>query len=184
MDTNEKKTVCLTSEEAEYINELLERNEYIIRAQIRTVLKEKFNQIGEDCISELYLLACEKVSVLKTHKNPDAWLVIASKNVANNMARKHTALLQNITDEEITNVKIETDVFEDALYNIWIQEGSIERLLSLLTPREREIYDLLYKERQTAKQVSEKLGVSDSTVRNIALAIKKKIKNAIETKLF
>lgn len=58
MKTNEKEVFRLTSDEAEYIRDLIIRNEYIIRAEVRLVLRERFEQIGDDCISEIYFLAC------------------------------------------------------------------------------------------------------------------------------
>ena len=184
MRTSKKETFRLTADEAEYIRDLIIRNEYIIRAEVRSVLREMFDQIGADCISEIYLLACQKIAVLKKHAKPDAWITLASRKVAQNMARKHNTILKRSTDDEITDIGIEDNVFEDALYNIWIEDGSIEKLLNTLTPHEREIYNLIYKHRLPSKDVAKLKGVSDSTVRNTVVTIKRKIRNAIETKLF
>ncbi len=184
MNIEKTPKLRLTAEEAEYIKDLIVRNEHIIRAQIKTVLKDKYKNIGEDCISELYLLACKKIDILKNHKSPKGWIIVASKNVALNMARKQNTILKNSTKEEIKDHKTEDDIFEEALYNIWIENGSIEKLLNTLTPYEREIYDMIYKQGIPQKHVAKIKGVSDSTIRNIVANIKKKIKTAIETKLF
>ena len=184
MKTNEKEVFRLTSDEAEYIRDLIIRNEYIIRAEVRLVLRDKFEQIGDDCISEIYFLACKKIAVLKKHAKPDAWITLASKKVAQNMARKHDTFLKNSTDDEITDASVEDNIFEDALYNIWMEDGSIDKLLNTLTPHEREIYDLIYKKRLSSKEVAILMGTSDSTIRNTVAKIKQKIKNAIETILF
>ena len=184
MKTNEKEVFRLTSDEAEYIRDLIIRNEYIIRAEVRLVLRDKFEQIGEDCISEIYLLACRKIVLLKKHEKPDAWITLASKKVAQNMARKHNTFLKNSTDDEIVDVGTEDNVFEDALYNIWMEDGSIDKLLNTLTSHEREIYNMIYKKRLSSKEVAILMGTSDSTIRNTVVKIKRKIKNAIETILF
>lgn len=184
MKNNEKEVFRLTSDEAEYIRDLIIRNEYIIRAEVRLVLRDKFEQIGEDCISEIYLLACRKIVLLKKHEKPGAWITVAARKVAQNMARKHNTLLKNSTDDEIVDVGTEDNVFEDALYNIWMEDGSINKLLNTLTPHERKIYDLIYKKRLPSKDVAKLMGTSDSTIRNTVVKIKRKIKNAIETKLF
>ncbi len=184
MQNKEEVKLCLSPDEAEYIQDLIIRNQYIIRAEIRSVLKEKFEQIGEDCIGEIYLLACEKIDVLKKHKNPDGWIIIAARKVALNMGRKHNTILNKSTEAEIEDMPIDDNVFEDALYNIWLENGSIDKLLDVLTPHEREIYNLLYKRRLPSNKAAEIMKVSDSTIRNINRTIKKKIKNAIETKLF
>ena len=144
LKVNQNKKFHLTTEESGYIEELIIRNEFIIRAEVRSVLQEKFEQIGEDCISELYLLACEKIEVLKQHENPDGWIIVASRNIAHNMARKHNTLLNRTRDEEITNISLEDDVFEDAVYSIWMTNGAIEKLLDTLTPHERKVYELIY----------------------------------------
>lgn len=184
MKTNEKEVFRLTSDEAEYIKDLIIRNEYIIRAEVKLALQDKFDQIGEDCISEIYLLACKKITVLKKHEKPDAWITVAAKRVAQNMARKHNTLLNRLTDEEIIDIGTNDTVFEDALYNIWMEEGSIDKLLNTLTPHEREIYNLIYKKRLPSNEVAELMGTSGSTIRNTDAKIKMKIKNAIETILF
>ena len=184
MKTNEKEVFRLTTDEAEYIKDLIIRNEHIIRAVVGSILREKFDQIGEDCISEIYLLACKKIEVLKKHEKPDAWITVVSKKVAQNTARKHNTVLNNSTDDNITNVRTEDDIFEDALYNIWMEDGSIDKLLNTLTPHEREIYDLIYKKRLSSKEAAILMDISDSTIRNTVAKIKQKIKNAIETKLF
>lgn len=184
MNNNEKEVFRLSSDEAEYIRDLIIRNEYIIRAEVRSVLRDKFDQIGDDCISEIYFLACKKIALLKQHEKPDAWITVAARKVAQNMARKHNTLLKNSTDDEITDVGTEDSVFEDALYNIWTEDGSIIKLLNMLTPHERDIYNLIYKKRMPSKEVAKLMGTSDSTIRNTVVKIKRKIKNAIETKLF
>lgn len=184
MNINEKEVFRLSSDEAEYIKDLIIRNEFIIRAEVRSVLRDKFDQIGDDCISEIYLLACKKISLLKKHEKPDAWITVSARKVALNMARKHNTLLNNSTADEITDVGTEDNVFEDALYNIWMEDGSISKLLNTLTPHEREIYNLIYIKRLPSKEVAILMGTSDSTIRNTAVKIKRKIKNAIETRLF
>lgn len=184
MKTNEKEVFRLTSDEAEYIKDLIIKNEHIIRAKVRSILQDKYGQLGEDCISEIYLLACKKIAVLKKHGNPDGWIMVAASRIAQNMARKHNTLMKNSTDVEITDVSAAVHVFEDALYDIWMEEGSIDKLLNTLTPHEREIYDLIFKKRLSSKEAAILMGISDSTIRNTVAKIKRKIKNAIETELF
>ncbi len=181
---NKKEKFHLTYEEAEYIKDLIIRNEHIIRTVVKSILREKFDQIGDDCISEIYFLACKKIAVLKNHEKPDAWITVASKKVAQNTARKHNTVLKHSTDDDITNIGTEDDIFEDVLYNIWMEDGSVDKLLNTLTPHEREIYNLIYKKRLPSKEVAILMGTSDSTIRNTVAKIKQKIKNAIETKLF
>lgn len=184
MKTNDKEKLCLTSDEAEYIKNLVLRNKYVIQAVAKSVLQEKYEYMVEDCVSEVYCLACTKAKKLIKHEKPDAWIVVATRKVALNMARKQETRLRRTADKEVDTVSVPDTVFENALYNIWLEKGVIEEILSTLTPHEREIYELLYKKRLTSKQTAEIMGVSDSTIRNINSTIREKIKNAIKTKLF
>ncbi len=184
MNNAEKRSYVLTSEECDYIEKLIIKNESILRSVIRLALGEKFDQIGEECMSDVYLLLCEKIDILKKHENPEGWMVVAAKNIAQNAIRKHNTQLRHTTAEEITDIPAEDNVFENTLYNIWLEEGAIDKLLKELTPREREVYNYLYRKRLTSKQVAKIMNVSYSTIRNISANIKRKIQNAInENKL-
>lgn len=179
MTNAEKRNYVLSSEDCDYIEKLILKNEAIVRAVIRSALGEKFDQIGEDCISELYLLACTKIDLLKKHENPVGWLVVASRNITLNALRKHNTRLSRASDEEISHIRAKDNVFESALYNIWLKDGAIDKLLATLTPHEKEIYDYLYRKRLPAKKVAEIMGLSDSTIRNINAGIRKKIKDGM-----
>lgn len=176
MNNAEKRSYVLTLEECDYIEKLIINNESILRSVIRSALVERFDQIGDECMSDLYLLMCEKIDILKNHENPDGWVVVAAKNIALNAIRKHNTQLKHTSAEEIIDIPVEDNVFESALYNIWLKDGVIEKLLDKLTPHEREIYNYLYRKRLPSKKVAELMGVSHSTIRNINANIKIKIK--------
>ncbi len=177
MNNAEKRDYVLTSEECDYIEKLITRNQSILRSVIRSALGERFDQLGDECISDLYLLICEKIDILKNHKNPDGWIVVAATNIARNAIRKYNTQLKHTTAEEIIDIRVEDNIFESVLYNIWLKDGIIEKLLDKLTPHEREIYNYLYRKRLPSKKVAEIMGLSDSTIRNINAKIKKKIQN-------
>ncbi len=179
MNCAEKRYYVLTTEECDYIEKLLIKNQSIVRAVIRSALGEKFELFGDDCLSELYLLMCEKIDTLKNHENPDGWMIVAAKNVAFTAIRKHNMQLKHTAIEEISDIRVDDNVLESALYNIWLEEGVIEKLLDKLTPHEREIYNYLYQKRLSAKTVAEIMGLSDSTIRNINARIRKKIKDGM-----
>ena len=140
MNNANERNYVLTSEECDYIEKLIIKNESIVRSVIRSALGEKFDQIGDECMSDLYLLMCEKIDKLKNHENPDGWMVVSAKYVALNAKRKHNTQLNHTITEEITDIRVEDNVFEDALYNIWIEDGVIDKLLAKLTPHEMEIF--------------------------------------------
>ena len=183
MNNADKHNYVLTSEECDYIEKLIIKNESILRSVIRSALGERFDQLGEECMSDLYLLMCEKINKLKNHENPDGWIVVAAKNIALNAIRKHNTQLKHTSAEERIDIPVEDNVFESALYNIWLKDGVIEKLLDKLTPHEREVYNYLYRKRLPSKKVAELMGVSHSTIRNINANIKRKIKREMNEKI-
>lgn len=184
MNNAEKREYVLTSEECDYIEKLIAKNEAVVRNTIRMALGEEFERLGEDCISELYLLMCEKIDTLKEHRYPDGWIVIAAKKIAYGILRKDRVRSGFISAERTRNIRAGDDVFENALYNIWMEDGVIDKLLASLTPHELEIYDYLYHKRLTAKKTAEILGLSASTVRNIDASIRRKIQKGINEDVF
>ena len=71
--------------------------------------------------------------------------------------------------------------YEEVMFNMWLENGSIERLLSILTPHERKIYELLYKKCLNSNEVAKIMNTSSSTIRNTKSVIKKKINEAIKS---
>lgn len=181
---NENSKQKLTPEESEFLHTLFTANKKNIKRAVWAVLKDNFKLYGEDCISEVCLLAIEKVKTLKSHDNPSGWLVVASKKVAANYIRKEYTRLKNTGKEIIYDIPTDANaVFEDALYDIWMENGTIESLIQGLAPREKEVYGLLYLEGLTSQQAGQRLGISASTVRSIDAGIKDKIKYAVKKKI-
>ncbi len=171
----------LTPQQAEFVKNLIIKNEFIIRAQIKSVLQDNYYQYGDDCFGDLCLIVCQKAETLLNHENPSAWVVVAARNAAINMARKIATKANNTAEKEVSDSPCEEMGYEDVIFKVWLENNSIEKLLSILTPHEREIYNLVYIEKLTSKQVAEKLNISASTVRTTSITIKTKIKNAINT---
>lgn len=183
---NSKKNIeyRLSPDESAYVRDLFTENKGLIQNAVKSVLKSRFAEFGEDCIGEVCLLIVQNVKILMSHDNPQGWLVIASKKTAANYIRKEYTRLKNAGNEVFCDIPTDSEtVHEDALYEIWMKDNSIERLLCELTEREREVYELLYIKRMTAVSASRLLGISDSTVRSIDGAIKEKIKYAVRNKL-
>lgn len=174
-------SIKLTPQQAEFVKNLIITNEFIIKAQIKSVLQDNYYQHGDDCFGDVCLIACQKIAVLETHENPSAWVVVAARNAAINMARKIATKTNNTAEQEVSDSPCEEMGYEEVIFKVWLENNSIEKLLNILTPHEREIYNLVYIEKLTSKQVAEKLNISASTVRTISITLKNKIKNAINS---
>lgn len=184
MKTKSSVDKCLTNEEAERLESIIMDRIHIIRHTIVKIFGVTYHDLVEDCISEVLLLACEKSDIVLNHSNPGGWLVNASKNTAYNMLRKHRKENRNLPIDDLGSVSSTEDVFEEMVYREWMEKQVPALLLSHLTKREREIYELLFVQKKTPQTVADELHISVNTVRNIKKSIVDKIKNDVYTHNF
>lgn len=175
---------CLSSEEAARLENILIDRIHIIRYAIVKVFGVTYDYLVDDCVGEVLLLACKKSDILLNHSNPGGWLVNASKNVAYNMIRKYQNDTKNVPIDDLLTVSSPEDVFEDMIFEDWIDKRVPDLLLSRLTNREREIYDMLFVQKKAPQEIADELHISVSTVRNIKKSIVDKIKNDVYTHNF
>lgn len=180
MNKTTGKNKVMTPEEAEFVKDLLLRNRQTISSVIKMLLKDGYSFLYDDCLSETYLTACQKVDILKVHGNPDAWITVAAKwsTMALLKEFKRQKYLNNQANEFVCSTK--DSVFEEVVYNIWVENNVPEKLISELTKREKEVYRLLFLEQKTPQEVANELGISISTVRNTKKHLIDKIKEIIE----
>ena len=174
----------LTSEESEQLEKIIMNRIHIIRYTIVKIFGVTYQYLVEDCVSEVLLLACEKGRILLNHSNPGGWLVNASKNTAYNMLRKYQKGARNVPIDDLGSVSSPEDVFEEMVYQECMEKNVPDLLLSRLTKREREIYELLFVQKKKPQTVADELHISVNTVRNIKKSIVDKIKNDIYTHNF
>lgn len=181
MKNTNKRNVVLTERQSMFVIELLESYGNLAKIIAQSTLGNYYSYLLEDCIAELYLLICEKIAIIEKHPNPKAWIIVAAKTTALKLIKKHKkdSLSQSLDLDVASDLIDETDVFEEALYDIWLEEKVPEKIISSLTKRERVIYQKLYIEKKKPKIVAKELGISVSTVWNFNKLIKEKIKNKI-----
>lgn len=168
-----KKTASLTEKQRAFLDGLIRENKHYISNTVLNTLGKPFSFLYEDCISELYLLACLKIDVAETHPNPAAWIIVCARLTAHTVIQKRKREMAEVTlDEDIPD---NGDVFDEALYNIWIENGTALKIINELTPREREVYNLVYIKGKKPEEAAKLLGISHSTVRNIRKQLKEKI---------
>ncbi len=163
MKENKSKLNC---EESAFIEELVLRNDTLIRNVLMGVLAENFRHLTDECIAETYLLACRRADVLKDHPNPDGWVVKTAKTKALELLNKHKNE-KLLPLEEALSVSAHQNVEEEAQYNIWQERFYISEVLSSLSKREKQIYKLLYIDRLSVPIAAKTLGISEKTVLNV-----------------
>lgn len=184
MRTKSSAGKCLTSEEAERLERIIMDRIHIIRYTIVKIFGVTYQYLVEECVSEVLLLACEKGDILLKHSNLGGWLVNTAKNTAYNMMRKYQKESRNVPIDDLESISSPEDVFEEMVYQECMEKNVPDLLLSRLTKREREIYELLFVQKKTPQTVADELHISVNTVRNIKKSIVDKIKNDIYTHNF
>lgn len=184
MDQPKKKIKPLNAEDSAFLAQLIEDNEKAIRASIRNTLGSLYDYIADEAVGELLLLACEKIDIIKTYRSPKAWLLIASKLVAQGMIKKHKKDLLALDYDALAEEASSDDVFEDAVFAIWIEHKVPEKLIASLTKREREVYYKLYIEKKSPAEAAEELGVKRNLINNVHRNLRDKIKDSIKRNKF
>lgn len=174
----------LSTDDVNFVRSIIEENEKCINVTVYNTLGRLYSYLAEEAVSEVYLLACRKVDVLRRHECPKAWLIVAARHVSQTLIRTHKNDLLNVEIEEAENIKSNDDVPEDAVYRIWLENKIPEKLIGSLTKREKEVYIKLYIEERTPKQAAEELGITANAVNNVHKNIRDKIKYAVSQKNF
>ncbi len=147
-------------------------------------MSAEHRDLAEDAISEFHLLMCEKIEILKAHPSPKGWILVAAKHTAQGMIAKNRKDLSSVSLDEALHKPAETDVFEDTVYEIWLDNKVPEKLIAGLTKRERQVYHEIYIEDKKPKEVAADLNISVNAVHNIHKNLRDKIKDDVEQKNF
>lgn len=180
---NNKSVLRLSKNQADFVRELVIRNDKLVRTLLKSTLGDLYGRLGDECIGELHLLACSKAAELMTHPNPDGWLIKSCKLKALEQLRKSAAenALPLSQASELAAPADNGDEYKVAviLERLAAREGD-----ALLSPRERQVYRLLYTEDKSTAEAAKLLGVSEKTVLNTRLNMIKKVKRFITENLF
>lgn len=184
MNRKNIKNIPLSKSDAEFIADLIYKNENYIKNIVYNTLRYENRYLADDTISELHLLMCRKIEVLKVHTCPKAWIMVAAKRTAQGMIAKHQKDSLSVPIDTELLLSEESDVFETAVYDIWLENKVPEKLISRLSKREREIYHKIYIEGKTTKEIASELNISMNSVQNIHKNLRDKIKDAVKRKDF
>lgn len=174
----------LTIDEREFLDKLLEKNKSLLLHVIKIVTGKLYNTLGEECLSELHCLAIRKIDKIIVAEYPDRWLITSAKYIALELLRRYKDEPDTVPIWDVADQLVIDDVFEEARYNIWMEQHVLDKIPLKLTNRERQIYDLMIIQKMSCEEVSRKLNISESTVWNIRAAIVKKIAKIIKNDLF
>lgn len=184
MKHSEKPVSSLSVQEREFLEQLLEKEYPIIIRVTERMLGENYRDLRDEALSELHLLLIRKVEELQRHPSPEKWVVTATKYIAIHVKAERAKHLNNFSDTDMDEILFTEDVFEMALYNIWMEKDVYSLLKNELTSREAQVFELMFEQKISCKEIMQRLKVSESTVWNLRKSIKDKYCYAIKHKLF
>ena len=184
MKHSENPINALSLTEREFLENLLEKEYVLITRVTEKMLGESYLSLRNEALGELHLLLIQKIKELMNHESPEKWLVIAAKFNALHVKAEHARYLNKFSDTDMEDVLYSEDVFETALYNIWMEKDVYSLLKKELTSREAQVFELMFEKKLPCAEIMHKLDISESTVWNIRKSIKDKYTYAIKHKFF
>jgi RNA polymerase sigma-70 factor (family 1) len=138
----------------------------------------KNREVAEEVMQEVFLKLWLQRETLTQIENPAAWLVRLSSNLALNYLQHlavHTKVVNRLKKETTPeSATIEEDI------DIKKVKQHIATAISSMPEKRQEIYRLSREQGLNRKQIADKLGVSESTVKNQMSSALKHIQEFIE----
>lgn len=140
-------------------------------------MKNCENEI-DDVISETYLALCEHTKKQGLPSNPTAWLYsVLNRRINEKFRQLYKDKNNRIQIDDIYELPFEIDFEEEILKKIPIDKLK-KYLLSELTDSELELYKYIYMKNLKYKQISEKMSISESAVKQRHYRLCNKIKKS------
>lgn len=174
----------LSSEESEFLQQLLEKEQSAILRIIKNSLGASYYDLKDDCLSNVFLLAVHKIKIVMKCKYPDRWLARSTRLAVMNAIRSRNNRFSQTASIDVDSVALSEDVSELAIYNIWMEQDAYNALKRELTKRELQVMELMCEQDKTTQEIAKELKITQTTVRNIKKSIKDKYRYAIQNKLY
>lgn len=174
----------LSSEKKAFLEQLLTKEQFALANILRSRLGGLYEDLKDECVSDICWLAIDKIDVLMNCQYPGKWLAASTKYIALKAKRERYTQFNHTSIKDIADVAFPEDVFEMALYNIWLEQDAYNILKKELTKRELEVFELMVEQQKPHEEIARELNMTESTVRNIKKNIKDKYRYAIRHKLF
>lgn len=135
----------------------------------------------KDCIQDVFEKIHRNRSKLTKTDNIKVFLFVILKNSLKNAMKKERTYFQYIGGTEISPVETETaaDKLEKKEKEVEIQEN-IQRIFSLLTPRQKEVMFYRYVEGLSLQDIALLAGMNYQSVQNLIQRSIKKIKEKLD----
>ena len=159
--------ICLDAKQKAFYDKMY-------RANIKNVVRTGYYltrswSIAEELAQDAFIIFLLKIDIVYKHPNPGGWLMQTMHNLANNeMKRKYR---QDVLLDEVFTAVLGNDLKKmDAQIALW------EILPDNFPQNDRELLDMVFKERLPFKQIAERLGISEGACRVRYHRVKHKIR--------
>lgn len=166
------------------LGELFEQFHGVILRAIVGTLGADYSYLAEDCLSQTFLIACQKKDDLLSRQTPVVWLIATGKNCARNAMRgviKEQSFAAPL-DTETEHADANSDAFvEQIAYDDWVERDVAQKLIDGLNPRVRRAFVAKYREGKSNAKIAEEMQISESTVRTFLHDAKRQIEQKIRS---
>ncbi len=156
------------TERQKFIRQLYDSEREFLMRMARLVSKSETDT--EDLVHEVFACALSKCDELMVHPNPRAWLTATLKNYAKNNCRR----LENVLTVPLNEYNAQLLVEE--------AEPLSHLLPSTLSQSDRELLVWRLEEKLTYREISERLGISESACRVRVCRILKRCRKLMKEK--
>lgn len=170
------------------LGELFEQYRGVILFSILKTLGPGNEYMAEDCLSQAFLIACQKKDDLLSREKPVVWLIATGKNCAKHFRRqaiKDRERLCSIDEHTRTLADDSGESFiEDIVYDDWIKNDVPQKLINELHPRTKQAFIAKYHQGKSNSEIAEEMNISESTVRTFLSEAKKHIEERVRSGKF
>jgi RNA polymerase sigma factor (sigma-70 family) len=114
-----------------------------------------------DCLNDVFEIALTKQSDPNFQQNPRGWLIVTTKNTADNFNRKALGRLSyHQSDCKMDWIPSQKDMLENLSYQLAVEGNIVERVKHALSPEDCQLFVMRYEQKLNPQEISEKLQIS------------------------
>ena len=178
----------MNNKDRQFIEELYDTNYSFVKTLVKASLYSNNIDDITSCVNDVFIIAIQKVDILKTHNNIKAWFTLTTKYTVLSENRKFVKSrkkLKQITEESLCSY--EDTYVDDIVNNIVFNDINFielkQSILNELSDKEFDLFKLKYILQTANSLIAEKYSISENNVRAKLSRLHKKILKIKDKKL-
>lgn len=134
---------------------------------------------ARDCTQEVFVIACRKMGLLRSHPNPGGFLLQTAKNLSKQFRRESFRAMMRETplDNALGCTWRDDSAGIDAAIDRKIDEWDyVEHVLSQLSDEKRALYTQYYVDKKSMAEIARSHGVPEPTMRMRFVRLRREIR--------